>query len=43
MASSSVSPYLHPVSDRNSPRAWSRAQKLEFLLGMSLDGFYEIM
>jgi len=36
-------PYLHPVSDRNGPRAWSPAQKLEFLLGMSLDGFYEIM
>jgi hypothetical protein len=39
-------PYLRPVSDRNGPRdwrAWSPAQKLEYLLGMSLDDSYEIM
>ena len=39
-------PYLRPVNGRNRPRDWraqSPAQKLEFLLGMSLDGFYEIM
>ena len=35
--------YLRPVSDRNGPCAWSPEQKLEFLLGMSLDGIYEIM
>jgi hypothetical protein len=39
-------PYLRLVNGRNRPRDWrarSPAQKLEFLLGMSLDGFYEIM
>jgi hypothetical protein len=46
MGSSSVSPTYVPVNGRNRPRdsrARSPAQKLEFLLGMSLDGFYEIM
>jgi hypothetical protein len=39
-------PYLRPVSGRNGPRdwrAWSPAQKFEYLLGMSLDDIYEIM
>jgi hypothetical protein len=34
-------PYLRPVSGRNGPRdwrAWSPAQKLEYLLGMTLGG-----
>jgi hypothetical protein len=39
-------PYLRPVSGRNGPRdwrAWSPAQKLQYLFGMSLDDIYEIM
>jgi hypothetical protein len=39
-------PYLHPVSGRNGPRdwrAWSPAQKLEYLLGMTLDDMHDIL
>jgi hypothetical protein len=39
-------PDLRPVSGWNGPRdwrAWSPAQKLEYLLGMTLDDIYEIM
>ena len=39
-------PYLRPVSGRNGQRdwrVWSPAQKLEYLLGMTLDDMHDIL